>query len=141
MQKLRTGLQIGAEQGRDPFGAWQMHPSHSEEHPRGIPEVLSKLPQTKRRKLDLDTRMAEMAAQHCIIAHREGRYFSLEHPRNSLARGLESWRRLEGTEGVKTTYYRACMLHPCKRRKSQVLIHNIPDLERHIGLECRSNFS
>ena len=114
-------------------------PLRSVEHPRGIPEVVSKLPQAKRRKLDLDTKMADMAAEHCLVAHREGRYFSLEHPRNSLARGLESWSRLEGEEGVRSTSYHACMFHPCRRRKSQILIHNIPGLEHFVGLECRSS--
>ena len=63
--------------------------------------------QSKRRKLKLDTQMAHMAARDCTIARANGRYFSLEHPKNSIARGLESWRRLEGLEGVFSTEYHA----------------------------------
>lgn len=103
--------------------------------PKGIPEVVVSLPQSKRRKLELDTQMADMAARDCELAHADGRYFSLEHPKNSIARGLESWRRLEGLEGVSSTEYHARMFEGCKRRKSQVLIHNIPGMGEAIGRE------
>ena len=122
-----------------PGAIYSPKPLRSIEFPEGVPEVLDSLPVSKRRKLDLDTHMADLAAESCISAHREGRHFSLEHPRNSLARGLVSWQKLERMSGVQTTSYHACMFHPCKRRKSQVLIHNIPGLERFVGLECRSS--
>ena len=39
-------------------------PLRNDTFPEGIPEVLAKLPASKKRKLDLDTRMANMAAEH-----------------------------------------------------------------------------
>ena len=114
-------------------------PLRNDSFPKGIPEVVVSLPQSKRRKLELDTQMADMAARDCELAHADGRYFSLEHPKNSIARGLESWRRLEGLEGVSSTEYHACMFEGCKRRKSQVLIHNIPGMGEAIGRKCGSS--
>lgn len=67
--------------------------------PRGIPEVIVSLPAPKRRKLELDTEMADMAARECLKTHLSGRYFSLENPKNSIARELDTWKALEGAEG------------------------------------------
>ena len=114
-------------------------PLRNDLFPNGIPEALEKLPATKRRKVILDTEMAEMAANDCIQAHLSHRYFSLEHPRNSIARRLESWERLEGLEGVYKTEYHACMFEGCSRRKAQILIHNISTLDGEIGLTCTSD--
>ena len=114
-------------------------PLRDDSNPRGIPSMLAKLPPVKRRRLDLDTRMADMAAEDCIESHRAGRYFSLEHPKNSIARRLDSWRELEGLQGVFSTEYHACMFKDCRRRKSQVLIHNIPGLVNHIGRLCSNS--
>ena len=38
-------------------------PLRNDTYPEGIPEVLAQLPASKKRKLDLDTRMANMAAE------------------------------------------------------------------------------
>ena len=84
-------------------------PLRSNDFPRGIPSVVSSLPSSKRRKLELDTDMADLAATNCLKAHRSGKYFSLEHPLNSIARELESWRRLERESGVFLAKYHACM--------------------------------
>ena len=89
--------------------------------------------------MELDTSMAEMAAIECLSAHKSGRYFSLENPKNSIARHLESWEELERTEGVFSTEYHACMFRECRRRKSQILIHNIPQLRERIGKLCPSS--
>ena len=88
-------------------------PLRSESFPEGIPGVVQDLPVAKRRKLSLDTDMANLAADRCLEAHRNGRYFSLENPMNSLARHLTTWRRLEREAGVLTTFYHACMFSPC----------------------------
>ena len=114
-------------------------PLRSSIFPRGIPEVVSNLPNPKKRKLSLDTDMADMAAQSCSEANRCGKLFTLEHPKNSIARDLESWQELEREEGVMTTEYHACMFEGCKRRKSQILIHNIPGIHPHLNLICKSS--
>ena len=114
-------------------------PLRDDANPRGIPSVLAELPPVKRRRLDLDTCMADMAAEDCIESHRAGRYFSLEHPKNSIARRLDSWQELEGLQGVFSTEYHACMFKDCRRRKSQVLIHNIPGLVSYIGRLCSNS--
>lgn len=104
--------------------------------PEGIPEVLSRLNPSKRRKLDDDTAMAKLSAERCIKAHTQGRSFSLEHPLNSLARNLPSWKRLESLQGVHVTPYHACMFEGGERRKAQVLIHNSVALGSAIGKVC-----
>eukprot|EP00435_Cladocopium_sp_Y103_P058671 s40_g20.t1 len=58
------------------------------------------MPKAKKRKLDLDTQMADLSAEQCLQAHRTGKFFSLEHPRNSIARRLNSWEELEREPGV-----------------------------------------
>lgn len=82
--------------------------------------------------------MAVMAAQRCIQSHREGKWFSLEHPKNSIARQMDSWKALGSLEGVTATPYHSCMFHPSERRKSQVLIHNIPGLSYHMRRICEN---
>lgn len=104
--------------------------------PEGIPEVLSRLNPSKRRKLDDDTAMAKLSAERCIKAHTQGRSFSLEHPLNSLARNLPSWKHLESLQGVHVTPYHACMFDGGERRKAQVLIHNSVALGNAIGKVC-----
>ena len=96
-------------------------PFRSDSEPRGIESVLNDLPPSKRRKVTLDTDMADLAAHDCISAFQAGRKFSLEHPKNSIARKLESWQELEGMVGVEKTEYHACMFQGCFRRKSQIL--------------------
>ena len=114
-------------------------PLRNDEFPEGIPGVLAKLPASKKRKLELDTRMANMAAEDCLEAIVTDRFFSLEHPRNSIARRLKTWERLEREKGVVVTEYHACMFEGCLRRKAQVLIHNIPGMGRAIGRRCLSD--
>ena len=111
-------------------------PLRSSLYPRSLPEVVSKLPKVKKRKLDLDTRMADMAAEDCILRAKSNRFFSLEHPKNSIARDLNTWRELESLPGTIFTEYHTCMFEGSKRRKQQVLIHNIPQLVPLIGRKC-----
>lgn len=118
-----------------PGAVFSPPPLRSNSFPRGIPEVISSLPAPKRRKLELDTEMADMAARECLKTHLSGRYFSLENPKNSIARELDTWKTLEGAEGVFSTEYHACMFRGSRRRKAQVLIHNYPPLKR-VGVLC-----
>ena len=83
--------------------------------------------------------MANMAALNCLKAKRTGKYFTLEHPKNSIARDLESWKDLEAEEGVWATEYHSCMFKGSARRKAQILIHNIPLLNSNLNLICNSS--
>ena len=121
-----------------PGVAFSPPPLRSESFPKGLPWVCSGKNKRLAGRVELDTRMADMAAEDCILAHKEGRAFSLEHPEGSLARFLPSWQALEREEGVFSTPYHACMFHPCKRRKKQVLIHNRPELGSELNLTCQS---
>lgn len=105
-------------------------PLRSTDYPKGILSVLVELPKAKRRKLDADTQMAEMAANDCLDRIAKGKFFSLEHPKNSIARELPSWKALEAHRTVFVTEYHACMFPDCERRKSQVLLHNVRQLQR-----------
>lgn len=83
--------------------------------------------------------MADMAAQDCISRSKDGRAFSLEHPRNSIARSLNSWKTLEKQPGTIVTEYHTCMFRGSRRRKHQVLLHNTPELHEAIARLCSSN--
>lgn len=111
-------------------------PLRSSFEPSGVADVLDTLPPSKKRKLELDTDMANMAAESCFEADVQGKRFSLEHPLNSIARDLPSWKRLENREGVFKTEYHACMFAPCRRKKAQVLIHNTPELQVELNRLC-----
>lgn len=89
-------------------------PLRNESFPEGIPEVLFSLPPHKRRKVRDDTNMAIMAAEDFLQARADGKWFSLERPKNSLARHLPGWKLLESLEGVMVTEYHTCMFHPPK---------------------------
>ena len=78
--------------------AFSPKPLRDDDNPRGIPSVVLELPPSKRRRLDLDTQIADMAAEDCIASHLAGRYFSLEHPKNSIARRLDPWKELESLQ-------------------------------------------
>ena len=113
-------------------------PVRNETHPEGIPSALSSMSVKSRKRLELDTEMADMAARDCLRRHRNGKRFGLEHPEGSIARQLPSWRELQEEPGVFCTKYHACMFSPCKRRKRQVLIHNVPELDEGLGLVCHN---
>ncbi len=77
-----------------------------------------------RSRVEADTLMADMAAQHSMAKHAAGLLFALEHTGRSIALHLESWKRLMSMEGVHCTFYHTCMFHPGRRRKYQMIIHN-----------------
>lgn len=99
-------------------------PVRSENHLRGIPEELSKMSKKSRKRIDLDTEMADLSAQRSLEAHRKGKGFTLEHPGNSIALHLDSWKKLLESEGVSRVNYHTCMFEGSRRRKFQVLITN-----------------
>ena len=69
----------------------------------------------------------------------ERKILLLEHPFNSIARHLPSWRALQEESGVYATQYHTCVFEGSKRRKNQVLIHNVKELDEEIGRLCVSN--
>ncbi len=99
-------------------------PIRSESFPKGIPEELSKMSKKSRKRIDLDTQMADLSALKALEAHSLGRGFTLEHPGNSLALHLDSWKKLLETHGVEKIYYHTCMFEGSKRKKFQILITN-----------------
>lgn len=113
-------------------------PLRSSLHPRGIPEERSKLSKRARLRMDRDTEMAADSARRCIIRHKIGLPFSLEHPGRSIALDLEEWKSLMSMEGVYCTFYHTCMFEGSRRRKYQILIHNQKELQE-LGRECPSN--
>ena len=92
-------------------------PVRSVSEPEGIRKVSQKLPKAKRRRIEKDTEMADLAALNCAKALSAGKGFGLEHPLNSLARRLPSWKELENLPGVFCTEDHACMFHSSRRRK------------------------
>ena len=109
------------------------------DNPKGIPDVVARLKPSKRRKLNDDTLMADLAAEQCLLSHRKGRFFSLEHPFNSIARHLPSWRALQEEPGVYQTQHHTCMFEGSKRRKNQVLIHNMDEMEESLSRLCETD--
>ena len=91
-----------------------------------------------RLRLEKDTEMADSAAVTCLKRHKEGKFFSLEHPGRSIALDLESWRALANEQGVFVTPYHTCMFDGSSRRKSQVLIHNLACLKG-MGRVCSNS--
>ena len=63
---------------------------------------------------------------------------SLEHPKNSLAHHLESWRLLKARQGVREYECHHCMYKPCKKRKRQALITNMVDNRGRMTLVCEN---
>ena len=97
-------------------------PLRSEEFPLGIPSEVLQMSPKKKRKLEDDTHMANLAAEKCLSAEREKKFFTLEHPGRSLALHLQSWKRLLAEPGVREVKYHTCMFEGSRRKKSQVLI-------------------
>ena len=91
-------------------------PVRSENHPCGIPEELSRMSKKSRKRIDLDTEMANLSAQRSLEAHRNGKGFTLEHPGNSIALHLDSWKKLLESEGVSKVNYHTCMFEGSRRR-------------------------
>ncbi len=127
-----------AREKRIPGVAFSPPPLRSEEYPEGLPWIRTGKNKKLKARVELDTRMAVLAAERCLKDHRKGKVFSLEHPEGSLARYLRSWRALENEDGVFSTPYHACMFDPCKRRKRQVLIHNNPEFDWEMRRCCEN---
>ena len=121
-----------ARERRIPGVMYPPIPLRSETFPEGLPN----LPVHLVNRVKNDTDCANLAAEICIVRHGQGKLFTLEHPANSLAMYLRSWKTLCSLEGVIKTSGHACMFPPCKRRKLQVLIHNVPQIGLAVQREC-----
>ena len=111
-------------------------PIRSTEFPTGIPDELSRMNRKQKTRLELDTKMAELSAESCLRKQQGGKYFSLEHPANSIAWSLDSWRNLARQEGVERYLYSTCMFEGSKRRKMQALLTNHHGVGRRIARIC-----
>ena len=89
-------------------------PVRNDAFPEGIPGVLENMSVKSRKRLELDTAMADMAAKDCLERYEAGKFFGLEHPEGSIARHLPSWKILQSKEGVYCTKYHACMFSLAK---------------------------
>lgn len=114
-------------------------PLRSLDHPRGIPGELERMNKKQRSRLESDTSMADLSAEKCFEALEAGRYFSLEHPEGSLARELESWKKLSRDPRVLIVKYTTCMFEGSERKKRQILITNVKTLEKHVGKVCNGS--
>ena len=108
-------------------------------NPEGIPEELGKLSSKSLKRLRDDTTMANLSADMSWDIAEDGRGFTLEHPGNSIARSLKSWRRLSARPDVHEIEYHTCRFAGSKRRKFQVLITNRPEFRNWIGLTCEGH--
>ena len=111
-------------------------PLRSEEFPRGIPCEVDRMSSKAKRRLELDTNMADMAAKDCTDADEKGKIFTLEHPGRSIALHLESWKTLLQRRRVRAYHYHTCMFEGSRRKKFQVLITN-SEYFLAMGRECK----
>eukprot|EP00435_Cladocopium_sp_Y103_P047683 s1825_g14.t1 len=80
--------------------------------------------------------MADLSACKAWEAMENDDFFTLEHPGNSIALHLASWRRLIEDPRVETIKYHTCRFEGSRRKKSQVLITNGKTFKKWIGLTC-----
>ena len=111
-------------------------PLRNEEFPGGIPSEINKMNPRSRRRLMDDTKMADLSAGKAWEAMEDEHFFTLEHPRNSLALHLKSWQKLLRDPRVFVVPYHTCMFEGSRRRKSQVLITNGRTFRRWVGRTC-----
>ena len=106
-------------------------------HPKGIPCEVARMTRKQKRRLDDDTRMADMAAEMSLERARAGKWFSLEHPAGSIAWSLESWKELSNEPGVHRCVYSTCMYEGSRRRKMQALLTNVKGIEAELNKVCQ----
>ena len=115
-------------------------PLRNESFPEGVPWELTKLSRKSRSRVEVDTRLAVLSAEHCIRIHSRGDFFSLEAPGRSIALHLDAWKRLMDLPGVFVVYYHNCMFRGSRRRKYQILIVNSTSLRNHfVNTLCESD--
>ena len=115
-------------------------PLRSESFPEGIPGELAKLSRTSRSRVDVDTKLAVLSAEHCIEIHARGDFFSLEAPGRSIALHLDAWKRLMDLPGVFVVYYHNCMFRGSRCRKYQIMIVNSTSLwDTFVNTLCESD--
>lgn len=106
-------------------------------HPKRIPCEVAKMTRKQKRRLDDDTRMADMAAEMSLERARAGKWFSLEHPAGSIAWSLESWKKLSNEPEVHRCVYSTCMYEGSRRRKMQALLTNVKGIEAELNKVCQ----
>ena len=89
-----------------------------------------------RKRLADDTEMADFSARQCWERAEKGKAFTLEHPGNSLAQFLPSWKRLISRPDVYVIYYHTCRFEGSRRKKFQMLITNRSCFVDRIGKLC-----
>eukprot|EP00435_Cladocopium_sp_Y103_P040890 s1234_g11.t1 len=80
--------------------------------------------------------MADMSAVFCLDRAERGKGFTLEHPGNSIALHLDSWKRLMDHPDVHVIYYHTCMFEGSRRKKYQVIITNRKKFIKFLGKQC-----
>ena len=111
-------------------------PVRNESCPQGIPSEVEALSKRGRKRLADDTEMADLSANFCLERANKKKGFTLEHPGNSIALHLPSWKRLIDHPDVRVVYYHTCMFEGSRRRKYQVLITNRAEFVAFIGRKC-----
>ena len=104
--------------------------------PRGIPDELAVMSKKQRRRLDDDTKMADMAAELSFEQAEAGKGFTLEHPAGSIAWSLDSWVKLSSRPDVELYTYSTCMYEGSKRRKMQGLLTNVSEIGEQLNKVC-----
>ena len=116
-------------------------PLRSKLHLRGLPVKALNAQFGPRRaqiiieKLKLHNLMAELAAQECLKAVQEGRYFCIENPGNSLLWQLPEFKELAAMAGVVWFTMHNCAFGG-KRRKYTGVLTNIPGLREAWEQRC-----
>ena len=114
-------------------------PLRDETHHAGIPVEIEAVSKRGRKRLADDTEMADLSATLCLERAEEKKGFTLEHPGNSLALHLPSWKRLVDHPDVHVIRYHTCMFEGSRRKKFQVLITNRQEFIQEIGKQCAGN--
>ena len=82
-------------------------PLRNGKHPEGRPEALRTAPWFAERVANA-SEMANLAAEQCIKAVEEGRYFTLENPGQSWMWQLPRLKRLASLPGVQWLTFHSC---------------------------------
>ena len=127
----------GAPEGEGP------QPLRTKMHLRGLPTKALNAQFGPRRakiiieKLKLHNLMAELAAQECIKAVKEGRFFCLENPGGSWIWQLPEYKELAAMAGVVWFTFHNCAFGG-KRRKYTGMLTNIPGLQETLERRCNA---
>ena len=111
-------------------------PIRSANFPTGIPSEVERMAPKQRRRLENDTRMADMSAEACWDLAEQKKGFTLEHPHGSIAWELDSWKKLKERGDVFWVPYHTCMFEGSQRKKKQALLTNLECVAKSMGRTC-----